>query len=200
MNRQHKLLCSKFLVFSFVLYGIRAVFLILGQNMADEKQSSLSNPLYALASNDNPGTVITHVVLKGPNYEEWAKGFRVSLGAKWKLGFINGTVPRPEEGSADLDDWWTVNYMNVAWIFNTIDPSIRSTITYRDTARDLWDDIKQCFSLANGIKIYQLKSEIADCKQKNGESIMDYYGRLKKLWDDINDFHALPSCSCSGCK
>ena len=142
MNGHHRLLCSKFLVLSFVLYGIRDVFLILGQNMADEKKSSLSNPLYALASNDNSGTVITHAVLKGPNYEEWAKGFRVSLGAKRKLGFINGTVPQPEDGSADLDDCWTVNYMIVACIFNTIDPSIHSTISYRGTARDLWDDIK----------------------------------------------------------
>ncbi|KAL9224857.1 hypothetical protein vseg_000852 [Gypsophila vaccaria] len=28
---------------------------------------------------------------------------------------------------------------------------------------------------------------------------MNYYGRLKKLWDDINDFDALPTCTCSGC-
>ncbi|KAK9723731.1 hypothetical protein RND81_05G021400 [Saponaria officinalis] len=29
---------------------------------------------------------------------------------------------------------------------------------------------------------------------------MEYFGRLKKLWDDINDFDVLPSCKCSGCK
>ncbi|KAK9699553.1 hypothetical protein RND81_08G180700 [Saponaria officinalis] len=67
------------------------------------------NPLYVLASSDGPGTVITHVVLKGPNYEEWAKGFRVSLGAKRKLGFIDGVLKQPESGSADLEDWLTVH-------------------------------------------------------------------------------------------
>ncbi|XP_026378120.1 uncharacterized protein LOC113272510 [Papaver somniferum] len=108
-----------------------------------------SNPLYALTPNDGPGTVITHVVLKGSNYEEWAKAIRVSLGAKRKLGFINGKILKPKTDSDDLEDWWT--------------------------------------------------SDVAACKQKSGESIMAYYGRLKKLWDDINDFDAFPSCSCSGC-
>ncbi|KAL9233052.1 hypothetical protein vseg_008093 [Gypsophila vaccaria] len=163
-------------------------------------KSHTPNPLYALTSNDGPGTKITHVVLRGPNYEEWAKGFRVSLGAKRKLGFINGNLVQPKDDSPDLEDWWTTNYMIVAWIFSTIDPSIRSTISYRDTAKELWDDIRQRFSLGNGIKVFQLKSEIVEWKQKDDETIMDYYGRLKKLWDDINDFDALPSCFCSGCK
>ncbi|XP_026426195.1 uncharacterized protein LOC113322310 [Papaver somniferum] len=159
------------------------------------KQSSI----YALASNDGPGTIITHVVLKGSNYEEWDKGFRISLGAKRKLGFINGKLSKPSDDSSDLDDWWTINYMIVAWIFNTIDPVLRSSISYCDTAFDLWEDIRLRFSLGNGIKKFQLKSDVAGCKQKDGESIQDYYGRLKKLWDDINDFDALPSFKCSGC-
>ncbi|XP_026451295.1 uncharacterized protein LOC113351547 [Papaver somniferum] len=128
-----------------------------------------------------------------------AKGFRISLGAKRKLGFIDGKLSKPSDDSSDLDDWWTINYMIVAWIFNTIDPVLRSSISYRDTAFDLWEDIRLRFSLGNGIKIFQLKSDVACCKQKDGESIQDYYGRLKKLWDDINDFDALPSCKCSGC-
>ncbi|XP_026445565.1 uncharacterized protein LOC113346210 [Papaver somniferum] len=90
--------------------------------------------------------------------------------------------------------------MIVAWIFNTIDPNIRYTISYRDTSYELWEDIRLHFSVGNGIKKFQLNSDVAACKQKSGESIMAYYGRLKKLWDDINEFDALLSCSCSGCK
>lgn len=123
----------------------------MGENLVHQtlvQQPSVELPpksLYALAPNDGPGTLITHVVLKGSNYEEWAKGFRVSLGAKRKLGFINGTYSKPDDSSTDLEDWWTANYMIVAWIFNTIEPSIRSTISYRDTAYDLWEDIKLRF-------------------------------------------------------
>ncbi|KAL9230687.1 hypothetical protein vseg_006005 [Gypsophila vaccaria] len=166
----------------------------------DKKSPHTPNPLYALAPSDGPGSKITHVELKGQNYEEWVKAFRVSLGAKRKLGFIDGTLKSPAEGSDDLADWWTANYMIIAWIFATIEPSLRSTISYRDTARELWEDIRLRFSVGNGVKIYQLKSDISECRQKSEESIMTYYGRLKKLWDDVNDFDALPSCTCTGCK
>ncbi|CAH9127006.1 unnamed protein product [Cuscuta epithymum] len=155
---------------------------------------------YALSSSDNPGTIITHVVLKGYNYEEWARAlFRISLRAKRKNPFIDGTMKQLAETAPEIDEWWTVNSMVVAWIFNTIEASLRTSISYRDVARDLWEDIKQRFSVGNGVKIYQIKAEISDCKQKNGEIIMSYFGRLKKLWDDLNDFDVL-SCKCAGCK
>ena len=79
----------------------------------DDGNTKRPNPSYALASNDSPGVVITHFVLKGSNYEEWAKGFRVSLGAKRKSGFIDGTFEKPQD-SSNLDEWWTINYMIVA--------------------------------------------------------------------------------------
>ncbi|KAL9236936.1 hypothetical protein vseg_011547 [Gypsophila vaccaria] len=150
----------------------------------------ITKPVYALSNSDGVLAKITHVVLKGSNYAEWAKDFRNGLGAKRKLGFVDGSFKKPAADSEDLDDWSTANYTVIAWIFNTIDPTIRSSISYRDTAVELWDDICTRFSRGNGIKVYQLESEISDCKQKDEESVMDFYGRLKKLWDDVNDYDA----------
>ncbi|XP_074299740.1 uncharacterized protein LOC141630896 [Silene latifolia] len=95
-----------------------------------------------------------------------------------------------------MDDWEAVNYTIIAWIFNTIESRLRSSISYRETSFDLWEDIRRRFSIANGIKVYQLQCDLADCKQKSGESLMDYFGRIKMLWDDINDYDALPTCDC----
>ncbi|XP_074266408.1 uncharacterized protein LOC141589675 [Silene latifolia] len=154
-------------------------------------------PIYFLSNNDGVGARITHVVLTGSNYAEWSKGFRNGLGAKRKLGFVDGSLKRPADDSEDLDDWMTANFTVIAWIFNTIESNLRSQISYRDTAAELWDDIRQRFSHGNGVKIYQLESDISNCKQIDGETVMAYYGRIKKLWDDINDYDALPSCNCS---
>ncbi|XP_045809428.1 uncharacterized protein LOC123903828 [Trifolium pratense] len=89
--------------------------------------------------------------------------------------------------------------MIVSWIFNTIEPKLRSTITYRENAKELWDDIKQRFDISNGPRIQQLKSELANCKQ-NGDPIVTYFGRIKKLWDELNDYDQIPVCTCNGCK
>ncbi|XP_074303249.1 uncharacterized protein LOC141637697 [Silene latifolia] len=142
------------------------------------------------------GAKITHVTLTGPNYEEWAKSFRVALGAKRKLGFIDGTLKQKPANPNEWDDWSAVNYSVIALIFNTIEARPRSSISYREIAFDLWEDIRLRFSVGNDIKIYQLQCDLADCKQKPGESIMDYYGRIKKLWDHVNNFDALPNCDC----
>nr|GMC84661.1 retrovirus-related Pol polyprotein from transposon TNT 1-94 [Ipomoea batatas] len=154
---------------------------------------------YALNSNDNLGSLITQVQLKGENYDEWVKAIRIALTAKKKFGFADGSIQQPAEDSPDLEDWWTVKSMIVSWILNTIEPTLRSTITLKEKATELWDDIKQRFSIANGPHIQQLRSALANCRQ-NGESISNYFGHLKLLWDELNNLERLPVCTCGGCK
>lgn len=154
---------------------------------------------YDLNSNDNPGNMITQVQLRGENYEEWARAIRTSLRARRKWGFIEGSHTQPEEGSSQIEDWWTVQSMLVSWILNTVEPSLRSTMTYMENAKDLWDDIKERFSVVNGPRIQQLKADLADCKQR-GTSLVAYYGKLKSLWDELANYEQIPKCMCGGCK
>lgn len=118
--------------------------------------------------------------------------------ARKKFGFVDGAIEKPAEIAPEIEDWRTVNSMIVSWIFNTIEPMLRSTITYKENAKELWEDIEQRFSITNGPRIQQLKSNLANCKQ-NGDTIMNYFGRLKKLWDELNDFDQIPTCTCKGC-
>ncbi|WVY91049.1 hypothetical protein V8G54_036563 [Vigna mungo] len=108
---------------------------------------------YDITPGDNPGNLITQVQLKGENYDEWARSLRTALRARKKFGFIDGTILLPKEGSADLEDWWTNNSLLVSWIMNMIEPSLRSTISHMEVAKDLWDDIKERFSIMNGPRI-----------------------------------------------
>ncbi|XP_073260834.1 uncharacterized protein [Populus alba] len=153
---------------------------------------------YDITSLDNPGFTITQVQLKGNNYEEWARSFRTALRARKKFGFIDGSIARPSEESEDWEDWWTINSLLVSWIRNTIESTLRSTISHVEIARDLWLDIKDRFSITNGPRIQQLRSQLADCKQR-GMTIMDYYGKLKQLWDELGNFEQLPVCKCGKC-
>ncbi|XP_074284337.1 uncharacterized protein LOC141608911 [Silene latifolia] len=93
-----------------------------------------------------------------------------------------------------------VNAMVVAWIFNVIEPLLGSQITYVEEAQILWDDIEQRFSVGNGPKTHRVKSSILACKQGDKESVSDYYGRLKRLWDDLDKYDHNPTCDCGACK
>ncbi|XP_019442216.1 PREDICTED: uncharacterized protein LOC109346932 [Lupinus angustifolius] len=162
-----------------------------------ESVRKISSP-YDLSSSDNPRSVITQVQLRGENYEEWARAMRTSLRARRKWGFIDGTIGKPEEESSEMEDWWTVQSMLVSWILNTVEPNLRSTISYMENARDLWDDIKERFSVVNGPRIQQLKSELAGCKQ-GAVSMVTYYGKMKSLWDELANYEQIHICTCRGC-
>lgn len=166
--------------------------------MADEKNKPTTVSPYYLHPSDNPGSLISPVQLRGDNYEEWARSMRNALRAKKKLGFIDGTLAKPEEESLEIEDWWMVNSMLVAWILNTIEPSLRSTVTYTENVKDLWDDLRQRFSIGNGARVHQLKTDLASCKQR-GQSVVQYYGQLKTMWDELVHYEPIPVCTCGGC-
>ncbi|XP_057745311.1 uncharacterized protein LOC130963180 [Arachis stenosperma] len=89
--------------------------------------------------------------------------------------------------------------MTVSWILNTIEPSLRSTVAYVENAHTPWEDIKEQFSVVNGPRIQQLKSDLTRCKQE-GMAMMAYYGKLKVLWDELAHCEQIPKCTCGGCK
>ena len=153
---------------------------------------------YDITPNDNPGSLVTQVQLKGENYDEWARSLRTALRARKKFGFVDGTIKKPDDDSPDLEDWWANNSLLVSWIRNTIEPSLRSTVSHMEVAHDLWKDIEERFSIVNGPRIQQLKAELADCKQK-GSTIVTYFGRLKKLWEELANYEQIPTCKCGLC-
>ena len=143
---------------------------------------------------DNPGAVITYVQLNGDNYNEWSSEMLNALQAKRKLGFINGTLKKPAEGSLDLENWLAVNSMLVGWIHIAIQPRGRSTRTYMD-AHQLWSNFKERFSVGNTVRIHQIKAQLASCRQE-GQSMLDYFGKLSTLWEELQSYQPIHVCSC----
>lgn len=151
---------------------------------------------YSLLSSDNPGAMITSVQLTGENYNEWATKMLNALQAKRKTGFVDGTVPKPAEGSADLESWLSVNSMIVGWTMTSIEPRVRSTVTFITEAYKLWEDLKTRFSVGNKECIHQLIAKLATCGQ-DGRTVIDYYGRLAKIWEEIQIYKLSLGCTCA---
>ncbi|CAL9247238.1 unnamed protein product, partial [Arabidopsis halleri] len=153
---------------------------------------------YDLTSNDHPGHVISNPLLRGDNYEEWAINLETALASRKKFGFLDGRISKPEEDSSDFDDWKSINALLVSWIKMTIDPTLRSNISHKPVARDLWEHIKKRFRVSNGPRVQQLRKELANCRQ-DGLSIETYYGKLTKLWDSMDAFRPRVVCTCGKC-
>lgn len=160
-----------------------------------KKDEAVSSSPYVLYASDNPGTKISSVQLNGENYNEWSSEMVNALQAKRKLGFIKGTLKKPDENSPDLDNWLTVNSMIVGWIRASIEPKVRSTVTYITDAYQLWEDLKQRFSVGNTVRVHQIKAQLASCRQ-DGQSILDYFGKLSTLWEELQVYQPVHACTC----
>ncbi|XP_010484995.1 PREDICTED: uncharacterized protein LOC104763305 [Camelina sativa] len=141
--------------------------------------------------------VAVRVQLNGENYSEWATELEKALRAKHKTCFIDRSLPTPSTTSADYDQWKTVNSMIVGWIRSSISPKICSTVTFTPEAHKLWVDLKKKFAVGNSVCVYQLKAELAACRQE-GLLVLDYYGKLSSKWEEINNYKPIHHCSCGG--
>ena len=50
---------------------------------------------FFLSSGDNPGVSLVVQHLTEENYNTWSRAILISLDAKTKLGFIDGSIPKP---------------------------------------------------------------------------------------------------------
>ncbi|KAL0416520.1 UNVERIFIED_CONTAM: hypothetical protein Slati_3483900 [Sesamum latifolium] len=55
----------------------------------------------------------------GTNFLAWRRAIYVSLRTKMKLGFIDGSFPRPALGSNNFEQWRRVDLMVTSWIWNS---------------------------------------------------------------------------------
>lgn len=60
--------------------------------------------LFYLGPGDQPGNLITHVILKGDNYLSWSREITLLLKSRWKLGFVEGTISKPIEKKKKILD------------------------------------------------------------------------------------------------
>ena len=123
---------------------------------------------------------------------------RMALSSHKKFGFIDGSILKPTADSTNLEDWIANNHLLVGWIKETIEPKLRTSISTREVANELWDIIKKRFSEKSGARLQQLRNSLATCKQ-NGATVDDYFGKLTKIWDGIRECMSSKQCSCGEC-
>ncbi|RVX03498.1 Retrovirus-related Pol polyprotein from transposon RE1 [Vitis vinifera] len=154
-----------------------------------------ANP-YFLHHSDHPGMVLVSKPLNGDNYSTWCRAMTISLNAKSKLGFIDGTTTMPS--ATDKPDehasWKKCNDMILSWILNSLSQDLADSVIFSTTAQEVWEDLRDRFSQSNAPRIFQIERDIA-CLTQDQMTVAAYYTRLKKLWDELGSYNDTV-CSC----
>lgn len=70
--------------------------------MSGDEKIDVASPYY-LGSGDQLGNLITHVILTGDNYVAWARAITLSLKARRKFLFVDGTIAKPAAARSMLN-------------------------------------------------------------------------------------------------
>lgn len=71
---------------------------------------------YYIHPSDNPG--MKHFLLKfdGNGYIDWKRSMLISLSAKNKTGFVDGTMQKPISTDVTFKAWDRCNSMMISWL------------------------------------------------------------------------------------
>lgn len=89
--------------------------------------------------------------------------------------------------------------MLISWVINSISRKIALIIIYLDTAEAMLRDLKEMFTQGNDPRAHQLHKTISSLTQGKLD-VSSYYTQLKGLWDELDHYTSIPSCSCGALK
>nr|GEU40737.1 hypothetical protein CTI12_AA427390 [Tanacetum cinerariifolium] len=81
--------------------------------------NTINDPLHR-ASSDHPGMVLTNTPFNGDNFLGWSRNVKMAFSAKLKLGFIDGSCPKPAITDENVQRWVICDYMVTCWILNSM--------------------------------------------------------------------------------
>ena len=140
-----------------------------------------SNP-YFLHHSDNPSLVLVSQPLIGENYASWSRTMLIALSVKNKLGFVDGSIPKPAGTDPNLSSWIRNNNIVISWILNSVSKEISASIIFSVSAYEIWLDLKDRFQQSNGLRIFHLRRELMNHVQDQN-SVSFYFTKLKSIWE-----------------
>jgi gag-polypeptide of LTR copia-type/Integrase core domain/Retrotransposon gag protein/GAG-pre-integrase domain len=153
-----------------------------------------SSPFF-LHHSDNPGIILVPQLLTESNYPAWSRAMTMALSSKNKLGFVDGTIKKPETATLEYQMWERCNTTVLSWMWNSVSKELTNSVIYLNTAKEVWDDLKERYAPSNSVQIYQIKRSISSLSQ--GEvSVTAYYTSLKGFWDELCSIMPIPACTC----
>ncbi|MCH98331.1 retrovirus-related pol polyprotein from transposon TNT 1-94, partial [Trifolium medium] len=115
-----------------------------------------SSPFF-VHSSDGPSSVkVTHV-LTGSNCHSWSRSMRRALHGKFKIEFIDGSIPVVTDPfDPSFRAWNRCNRLVHSWILNFVSDSIAHSLVFLENAIDVWNDLRERFAQADLVRIAKL--------------------------------------------
>ncbi|KAL0444742.1 UNVERIFIED_CONTAM: hypothetical protein Slati_2196900 [Sesamum latifolium] len=158
--------------------------------------TEMANTRIQLVENSN--MVLISAPLNATNWLTWSNSMKIALEGKDKVGFIDGSVVKPAEDSAEYKQWRIADSVVRTWILSTMSKDIVNAYLYVPSARALWVELEARYGECDDPLLYKTQRQISSISQGN-MSVTAYYTSLKQLWDELMRVKPPSMCTCGLC-
>ncbi|KAG7571956.1 Reverse transcriptase RNA-dependent DNA polymerase [Arabidopsis suecica] len=139
---------------------------------------SYDNPYY-LTNNDHSGLLLVSDRLTGAgDFGSWHQSMLMALNGRNKLCFVDGSLPKPDDGHRDAATWSRVNDVVRSWLINSVSKTIGQSVLYVKTAHAFkLKDLGQVKYFL-GLEIARNKDSISLCQRKYTLDLLESVGFL----------------------
>lgn len=157
------------------------------------------NP-YFLHSSDHAGLVLVSDRLSsGVEFHSWRRSVRMALNVRNKLGFIDGTIPKPPPNHRDAGSWSRCNDMVATWLMNSVSKKIAQSLLFMSTAESIWKNLLARFKQDDAPRVYEIEQRLGSIQQGSMD-VTTYYTELVTLWEEYRNYVEIPVCTCGKCE
>ena len=128
-----------------------------GSSYSSGHRSTIDDPMspFFLHHSDSPGLILVSQPLTGENYASWSGAMLIALSIENKLGFIDGSIPKPDTSNFSLlNSWIRNNNVVISWTLNLVSKEISASVIFSESATEIWLDLKDRFQQSNGPRIF----------------------------------------------
>ncbi|XP_074352808.1 uncharacterized protein LOC141691959 [Apium graveolens] len=138
----------------------------------DQSQNPTSP--YYLHPSDNLGMKLVNIKFDGTGYGDWKRSMLISLSAKNKTGFVDGTIAKPLIADPNYNAWERCNSMIISWLLGVLDQNIARNVLYFNITHDIWINLEERYGQASGTLLFSLQQSLYEIKQGT-DSVSSYY-------------------------
>ncbi|KAK3030877.1 hypothetical protein RJ639_037227 [Escallonia herrerae] len=129
---------------------------------------------------------LTSHKLTRKNYLEWAQSVKLAIDGRGKLGRLTEDVRQPAAGHPSLSAWRSENSLIIAWLINSMEPTIGKPYLFLPTSKDVWEAVRETYSdVENFSQIFDLKTKLWKSKREERE-VTVYYNEIVSLWQELD--------------
>ncbi|KAG7551468.1 Retrotransposon Copia-like N-terminal [Arabidopsis thaliana x Arabidopsis arenosa] len=166
--------------------------------MANPTRDSYDNPYY-LTAHDHSGLMLVSDRLTGAgDFGSWHQSMIMALNGRNKLCFVDGSLPKPDDGHRDAAAWSRVNDVVRSWLMNSVSKTIGQSILYVKTAHGIWQKLLKIYKQNNVPRLYRIEQKLAGLRQGSLD-VNTFYTKLVTIWEEVKSAQDFPICQCGGC-